>query len=575
MKPVRHLLFASLALGAVAAVCAPGCDLVVDASSDSCESDADCVNRANTVCDSEQHVCVSLDTCQVNADCPSDQICRHFSPRACVSLKTPVPTQPADESSTEANCQIVYPDDPAVWRDDSTILIGVTAPRSYQDGEDLVPSIDSITNGAILAVDELNDKGGLNNQNKLALVICDDYGTDNFAENNGRALAAMGVQSIVGAAYSSQTIAMAAGTSGQPGTVANGQLTISSGATSPDVTGIEDHAPACVTTCGSDTTCADACPGLVWRTSPSDQIQGDAINAYFKDLEPIVKNRTGTEQAEIKVTILHRDDSYGKNLADFVAKGLEFNGKKANLQTDLFHVRNYGSAATPAQSVIDAAIADQPDVLMLLCTFDELAGVVPQIEAQWLGASETLPYYVLADGGLNDTMVGDLFSVGAQGRTRGVIPGTDNDLFKNFGAAYLMRFPDKSVDGTFDTFGAAGAYDSIYLMAYSAIAAKDAPLTGEQLASGLSLLSDVANGQVIEAGPLAFGQASNDLRNGQTLNFEGASGPLDFDLQTGEAPSDINVWCIDGTGATQSSGRHYDAKTGKMAGAVDSGACPF
>ncbi len=557
---------------------AASCNLVVDASADSCESDADCVNLPSTKCDTEQGVCVSVDLCAANADCPDDQICRRFSPRACVSLTTPTPAAPGDPTSEEPNCHTLYPDDPAVWRDDNTILIGVTSPRSFVlEGGEVVDSVDTITNGAILAVDEINDKGGVDNQSKLALVICDDYGNDNFAENNGRALAAMGVQSILGAAFSSQTIDMATGTDGQAGTVAAGIVSISSGATSPDVTGIEDHAPACVADCGADDACASACPGLVWRTAPSDKIQGDAINTYFKDLEPIVKDRSGTTQTTIKVTVLHADDSYGKNLSEFVKTGLEFNGKKANLQPTEFHVRDYG-AGTPDPAVLDGAIADAADVYILLPTYDELGGTfIPNLEAAWTGLPETRPFYVMADGALNESMIADVLAADAMSRARGTIPGTKNDRFTNFRFAYEERFPDAATQGTPDTFGAAGAYDVIYLLTYSALAAKSAPLTGEQLARGLAMTADVAGGAAIEAGPTAFGDASNDLRNGIAINYEGASGPLDFDLQTGEAPSDIQVWCVDATGATPYSGRYFDPASGTTKGTADAGtgACPF
>jgi branched-chain amino acid transport system substrate-binding protein len=576
-RPNPSTLLAVALLG-VATLLASSCNLIVDASTDSCTTDADCVNLPSTRCDTGQGVCVSVDLCSANADCPDDQICRHFSPRACVSLKTGAPTKPADSTSDQPNCNTIYPDDPAIWRDDDTILIGVTSPRSYFDGTTLFDSVDTITNGAILAVDEINDKGGVDNQSKLALVICDDYGNDNFAENNGRALAAMGIQSLIGAAYSSQTIDMATGTDGRPGTVANGVLAISTGATSPDVTGIEDHAPACVQACAGDAECESACPGLLWRTAPSDKIQGDALNTYFQDLEPIVKDRSGTTQLSIKVTVLHADDSYGRNLSDFVKTGLEFNGKKANQQPTLFHIRSYGAGETPDAAVLQLAIDDAADVYILLPTYNELAGsFIPDLEAAWTGADETRPYYVLTDGALNEDMITDLVGAGAQGRARGTIPGTDNARFTDFRYAYETRFPDAATQGTPDTFGAAGAYDAVYLMTYSALAAKSKPLIGEELARGLAMTADVANGAIIEAGPTAFGDASSDLRNGVAINFEGASGPLDFNLQTGEAPSDIQVWCVDAAGATPYSGRYFDPASGTTKGAADpgTGACPF
>jgi branched-chain amino acid transport system substrate-binding protein len=583
MKPrssSTRALFALLALVPPALLVAPGCDLVVDADAESCASDADCVNRPNTACDTEQGVCVSLDLCSSNADCPDDQICKHFSPRSCVSLTTAAASDPKDKTSTEPSCTEIYPSDPAVWRDDATLIVGVTSPLSEENAAgEIVPSSTgiSITAGAKLAVDEINDKGGIDNTNKIALVLCDDYGNRNFAENNGLALADMGVSVVLGPAYSGQTIEMTTAEGAQAvGTVARGVLAISPSATSPDVTGIKDKAPECVSACGGDTACEAECPGLVWRTSPSDKIQGEAMVKYFKELEPIIKARTGTPITTMKVSVLFKDDSYGKNLSKAVIDGLEFNGKKANQQGAVFHSRNYGADTTPLDTAaIAATIAEKPDAVIIIGT-SEIEDALRQIETDWDALSpETKPYYLFGDGGLLQEVMQAANDLGAGARVRGTIPGTQSGNFDNFAAAYVNAFPGV---GAPTTFGAAGAYDTIYLLAYGGIAANGAPFTGEQLARGLAKTADV-EATVIVAGPTAYGDASNELQNGKGINYEGASGPLDFDVQTGEAPSDIQVWCVDAAETGPFSGRYYDAKTGTMKGTPDPGAgtfgCPF
>jgi hypothetical protein len=62
-----------------------------------------------------------------------------------------------------------------------------------------------------------------------------------------------------------------------------------------------------------------------------------------------------------------------------------------------------------------------------------------------------------------------------------------------------------------------------------------------------------------------------------TFDFDGASGPLDFDLATGEARSNIEVWCIaQAAGMRPSfvpSGRLFDAKANKLTGTYDPVAC--
>ena len=60
------------------------------------------------------------------------------------------------------------------------------------------------------------------------------------------------------------------------------------------------------------------------------------------------------------------------------------------------------------------------------------------------------------------------------------------------------------------------------------------------------------------------------------IDFNGASGPLDFDVTTGEADADIIVWCADvdpkGTATGfKRSGLYYSAATKALVGAPS---CP-
>ncbi len=92
------------------------------------------------------------------------------------------------------------------------------------------------------------------------------------------------------------------------------------------------------------------------------------------------------------------------------------------------------------------------------------------------------------------------------------------------------------------SFGAAGSYDAAYLLALSAVSLGAGELTGKALAQGFSRL--VPPGERIQVGASRINRAVTDLSAGQNIDFDGASGPLDFDLQHGEALSDISIWCV-------------------------------
>lgn len=114
-------------------------------------------------------------------------------------------------------------------------------------------------------------------------------------------------------------------------------------------------------------------------------------------------------------------------------------------------------------------------------------------------------------------------------------------------------------------FGAAGAFDATYLVALSLTTLDGRTPTGALLSQGMGKL---VRGESFPADFSKLARAFDVLRNGGTIDFAGASGKLDFDLSTGEAPSDIALWCVslEGKARFERSGVLYDAVTGTIAG---------
>lgn len=553
------------------------CNLLVVASGDACETDEDCINLPNTACDKEQGSCISLDKCQSSSECTgSNELCRPFSPRTCVPL-------------FQGNCAAVYPED-NTWRNDNTMLIGITAPL-LSGSPDEATGV-SVVNGAKLAVNQFNNNNGIEGKRPIALLLCDDQGDRPAAEENGRTLAAIGVQSIIGPAFSGQTLDAAEGTpepetqADRPGTVDNNVLIISTSATSPLVTGINDRNPVCLQACGDDTTCqSNECPGLVWRTSPSDEIQGKALSAYFASIESKIKTRGGVAtpgRTTLKVFVLYKDDPYGELLSEVVRTTLQFNMKAATLQqnTEFFRrvyadVDPVAEGSQPDPAAIQAALAEDPDAVFLIGT-GEVGSILQDLESDWVTAGNAeadRPFYFLADGGLSTQT--SMAAAGALERVRGTVPGTQSANFNAFIGDYNSTFSAHSSGAGPTVFGAAGAYDAVYLLAYSSVAAQGQPLTAPQLARGFAAL---VSGEPINVGSSGIGAAYSALQQGNTIDFVGASGDLNFALDSGEAPSEIQVWCVAATNvAGQFSGLFYDGD--KIVGTPDPGdvgwSCPF
>ncbi len=558
--PLTRLVAASLtALGLAASFSVGACSLVIDGEIDSCTTPEDCVNLAGTTCEAGR--CVSVDKCQSNADCSDEtQICRRVSPRTCVPV-------------LGAGCQEIYPEDVAVWRDDSTILVGVTSPMT-EEGAPSDTGV-SISNASKLAVKEINAAGGVTGgetSRRLALVICDDQGSTEVALQNGDHLVAAGIQSTIGPAYSGMTKAFS-----EQKAIPAGMLTISTSATSPDLTGVSDTDPTCVSACAGSSSCVAACPPLLWRTSPSDLLQGDAIVKYFPELELFAKGRVDPPVVTLKVQILHKSDAYGEGLRDAIVNNLEFNGQKATQQTANFKTAGYGNPddGDPIdQAAVQATIDFLPDVVILIGT-NEVGPILTTIEAGYdtAGQAPLKPYYVFADGGLVSAVANAARDAGARTRVRGTIPGSASAVFEKFRFEYDQEFPTGSDDAS--VFGSAGAYDSVYMLAYAARTTTTPRPSGADLARGLAKM--VGGATRIEPGRTQFGTGMQTIGSGAAIDFDGASGPLDFDLETGEAPSDIQIWCLPsgpdvGGNAPQGSfsGRYYEAASQTMKGSAAS-----
>jgi hypothetical protein len=67
--------------------------------------------------------------------------------------------------------------------------------------------------------------------------------------------------------------------------------------------------------------------------------------------------------------------------------------------------------------------------------------------------------------------------------------------------------------------------------------------TGAELAAGLSRLVPHEGAPLVHVGPSAINATLRKLQGGGRIDLTGASGSLDVDLDTGDALSDILLWC--------------------------------
>ena len=406
-------------------------------------------------------------------------------------------------------CHRIYGVPPDEVLDDDVMLLGTLLPSTGALDE-FGPPMERAT---YLALDEINRAGGCGGK-RFALLSCDTGTSVETALAGARMIVeATTAPAILGAASSAVTIEVFNQVA-RP----NGTVVISPSATSPALTYLPDD-------------------GLLWRTVPSDATQGAAIAAYL------------LAQGFGKIAIVNRDDTYGNGLRDAISDA--YCAEIDCLVGDNFLTRTYRED-TQASDHADAVIeleAFAPDVIVLIAFLEDAIAFLN------LAGERGFERFVLTDGAKDDRLLqavhSDAVLAGAIGTNPAAPPGP---AYREFEVRYETAWGEPP-----NIFNAE-AYDAFYLLALSVCAHRgDGPVTGAGVATALRRL---VSGQRVRAGVADWSNGVATLRSGPatTIDFDGVSGPLDFDVDTGEAVSSVEVWRPNrATGNLESGGIIYDA----------------
>lgn len=491
--------------------------------------------------------------CERTADCielyGEHHVCRPADKR-CAPLLSP-------------DCQSVYGD----YQADDAIVLGTVFPTTGVDG----PAGRPMEYAVDLAISDFEVSGnglppiaGSVARRPLVAVHCDDQADVERSKAAARHLVDdVGVPAIIGGAYSGIAIDVATEV-----TIAAGTLFMSPSATSAAITYLQDD-------------------DLVWRVAPSDAIQAKAMVQVIQRDESVVRQELGlTASDKVRVSVVYKGDAYGRGMAEDIAQALVLNGQPALAAANKasFTQFDYGDPNAPSinppvyAAVVDKVVAAKPHVLVIVGTTELIQKLMVPIEQGWQSPSPR-PYYVFSDG----PKIQDLaLAVVAQDpgaktqlghRISGTTPGSTGTDFQAFASHYEAQTnrPDDLI-----AFGVAGAYDSAYLLAYAMVAHAEQVPTGAGLVQGLGLLVPDPKAPVVHVGPGSINFGFDSLDKSGRIDLEGASGKLDFDLETGEAESEILLWCVNTSGSVPSvpdTGETYDPATGKLVGSVAPGTC--
>ncbi len=385
--------------------------------------------------------------------------------------------------------------------DGDTIKIGMNA--SYS-GE--LATFGSTAERVVrLAIADINARGGVDGRN-LELVSLDDQTDSDIAQANTDALIERGdIAAMIGPVFSGASAAS------MPAIKANQLVSISGSATAASLVTADDD-------------------GYYFMDVPNDNFQAIAMGKYLMEI---------ADPVEDHVALVYQTDPYGEGLAaSFTAEYTSRGGVIVGTATF--------EEGLAAQVDIDTlwaeivTIVNQGAPMVVLITF---AADGVDIVAKWDDSGDLPTLRWFFTDGVRDSNFVQSRPTALEGM-RGTAPThANNTAFTAFADEYRQTH---GTDITQDVFQA-NYYDATYLLALAlsqqAVQFPGEPLGGPHLRDALFLIAggDGVPATTIVPADYAAGVAA--LAAGMRIDYDGASGPCNFDPD-GQAVGPIEVWQI-------------------------------
>jgi len=264
-------------------------------------------------------------------------------------------------------------------------------------------------------------------------------------------------------------------------------------------------------------------PGLLWRTVPPDDLQGSVLAEYL------------IEQDIQTVAIIYEEGEYGGPLSSVFME--EFSGGGRQVMPLAYQP----SSSQSLRSAFDRVQAQDAVVFVSGTKTDTISFLEEVVD----GTFGEKPIF-LADGGQDVEIFEAVSGIEERlGQIAGSAPTRERtDGYESFAAEYTSKYGE-SPDQTPYT---ARSYDAAWLLIMGTAWSQhqeslDGAINGLGAARGLRMISD-PNGPEIRTGPSDWNLLQAQFEQGNRVNVQGASGPLDFDPETGETTSAIDIWAI-------------------------------
>ncbi len=383
----------------------------------------------------------------------------------------------------------------------AALTLGAVLPQTGQLAQ-LGPAMIS---GAKYAVEEINKAGGVDGK-PVTLTVKDDGGNsdDQLALssvdeliNNDK------VDGIIGAAASGTTKAIL------DRVVSSGTVECSPSNTGSDLTKANDK-------------------GLYFRTPPADNLQAQALAKAVSD------------DGKQNVAIIAQNTDYGTGFVKFLKPALTNAGAKVVADV------TYDPAGTSFDAEVGKVVASKPDAVVLIGYPEDGGKVLTEMIKEGAGPSKTSIYVT---DGMQSNELYKAVSAGNPAVTKG-IKGTAASAAPKAGASFFPAGFKAFAPQVESPIYSAQSFDCVVLMALAAQkAGSNAPFAMAKE------MTNVSKGETKSATKCStYQDCLALLKDKKDINYEGASGALDFtDVGEPSAGSyDIYTFGADGKYTTDS-----------------------
>jgi len=263
-------------------------------------------------------------------------------------------------------------------------------------------------------------------------------------------------------------------------------------------------------------------PGQLWRTAAPDDLQATVI---ANDMH---------ERGQTRVAVIYQEGPYGTGLAE--AFSASFPGTVESFIA-------FSSETDRNEAVVEVGQLGVGTIQEVFFVSSEVSDIIAFVNSAAQLSGYLGVRIFLADGAADqDFLDGTTASVSLYPMIRGTRPAQpEGPVWDLFVTSYISRYGESPNTDAYTAY----AHDAAWLLLYGAAWSyyQEDEVTGLGMARGLRRLS-TADAQQINLSSLEWPTGRAQFQAGNALDIVGTSGNLDYDPETEEAFSPIDVWVL-------------------------------